>query len=133
MISFSTLIRTDQKLNNTPPSELVPSIVATGVWFEEEVMRAQGLAGRQFIITRCYSTPEVNRAVGGSVTSAHVKGLAVDFKVPGMSPRDVVAAIRKSGVKFDQLILEPTWVHIGRGPRMRGQVLEKTKDGYKVI
>lgn len=43
----------------------------------------------------------------------HPKGYAVDFICPAFgTPADVVQAIRASGIRFDQLLCEGTWVHI---------------------
>ena len=63
--------------------------------------------------------------------SAHQSGYAADFtcKVFG-SPYDVACAIAKSGIAFDQLIQEGTWVHISFDPAMRHQRLTKRGSGY---
>src|SRR5262245_15071723 len=41
------------------------------------------LGDRPLLISSGYRSPQVNKAVGGSSTSAHMSGLAVDFTVPG--------------------------------------------------
>mgnify|MGYP003320762060 CR=1 FL=1 len=70
---------------------------------------------------RCYS---LNKAVGGVQNSQHRFGQAVDFTVKGMSIYDTIEFIKKSGVPFDQLIDERTWVHISyRKGNNRKQVL----------
>ena len=71
--------------------------------------------GKPIIVTSGYRSPEVNAAIGGSKTSAHCHGLAVDFTCPGYgSPLAVAKAILASGIEFDQLIHEyGAWVHIG--------------------
>lgn len=52
---------------------------------------------------------------------AHPKGFAVDFVCPQFgAPQEVVDAIVKSGIKYDQVIMEGTWVHISFAPEMRG-------------
>jgi len=58
-----------------------------------EVLRAA--LGQPIIITSGYRTPEHNAAVGGVPNSTHTKGMAADIRVPGMSPREVAAAIEK--------------------------------------
>ncbi len=56
--------------------------------------------------------------------SAHVTGNAADFICPAFGvPLDIVKKIAASGVKFDQLIQEGTWVHISFDPAMRQEVL----------
>ena len=90
--------------------------------------------GKPIIVTSGYRSPEVNAAVGGSKTSAHCHGLAVDFTCPGFgSPLEVARAIVAAGFEFDQLIHEfGTWVHIGfaePGTPSRKQVLTINKRG----
>lgn len=90
--------------------------------------------GRPIIVTSGYRSPEVNAAVGGSKTSAHCHGLAVDFTCPGFgTPLEVARAISKMGIEFDQLIHEfGSWVHIGfaePGKPSRKQILTINKRG----
>ena len=55
----------------------------------------------------------LNRALGSKDTSQHLLGEAVDFICPEFgTPLDIARAIISSGLTFDQLILEHTWVHI---------------------
>lgn len=85
-----------------------------------------------------YRGEELNKAIGGSSTSAHVRGLAVDVEVPGVSNPDLARWVQKNLV-FDQCILEcwtgepgSGWVHIGDNiDDPRGQVLTYTRGkGY---
>lgn len=58
---------------------------------------------------------------------AHPKGFAVDFICPAFgTPAEIAKAIRDSGIKFDQLIIEGSWVHISFAPELRQQVLLAT-------
>ena len=77
---------------------------------------------RPIVIHSAYRSPLVNKLVGGSVTSQHMKGEAVDFHVLGLSILETFDRIRSSELDFDQVIEESaTWVHIsfvaGRKPR----------------
>lgn len=68
--------------------------------------------------TSGFRCPALNNAVGGSNTSAHLDGLAVDFVCPDVGkPRHIVARLANSSLNFDQLIEEhsgdSSWVHIG--------------------
>jgi hypothetical protein len=57
----------------------------------------------------------------------HPKGYAVDFVCPQFgSPLEIVHAIQKSAIKFDQLIQEGDWVHISFDPQMRMQIMTAT-------
>jgi zinc D-Ala-D-Ala carboxypeptidase len=74
-----------------------------------------------------YRAPAVNRAVGGSSTSAHMYGLAADINVPGMSPAVLMHTIRGLQLPVDQVIEEyGQWVHVGLaspGRKPRGEYL----------
>jgi len=76
--------------------------------------RCRAILGQQpMIITSGYRSAAVNTAVGGSRRSAHMRGLAADFRVPGMNPRSVCMVLQEHPeVGFDQLIYEGTWTHI---------------------
>ena len=61
-----------------------------------------------------YRTPAYNKEVGGSPTSQHVKGQAVDL-VPLDTDIDTVFALLIREFKYDQVILEKKnsrWIHI---------------------
>ena len=80
--------------------------------------------GHPISISSGYRCPELNTRVGGASNSDHMSGLAADFICPGYgSPKQVCEAIIRSGVGFDQLIHEGTWVHISFDQRPRCQVL----------
>jgi zinc D-Ala-D-Ala carboxypeptidase len=71
------------------------------------------LGNRPIVVHSGYRSPQVNKAVGGAITSAHCQGLACDFACPTFgTPVDVALAIRKSELGYDQLILEDGWVHV---------------------
>lgn len=76
--------------------------------------------GKPVIITSGYRSPELNTAIGGSTTSQHCKGEAVDMEILGVSNKDLAAWIT-SNCDFDQVILEfynpeegenSGWVHV---------------------
>ncbi|MFJ2987856.1 D-Ala-D-Ala carboxypeptidase family metallohydrolase [Collimonas sp. NPDC087041] len=72
------------------------------------------LGSRSIRINSGYRCDALNRAVGGSTTSAHSFGLAADFVCPGFgSPLAICRKIAASDIMFDQLIWEGSWVHIG--------------------
>ena len=98
-------------------------------------------------INSFYRSPEVNRKVGGSKTSQHVKGEAMDLDM------DLVSGAKKtnaevfkyiwSSLPFDQLIYEhgdsknPAWVHVSLSAKgkQRRQVLKavRTSQGTKYV
>lgn len=73
--------------------------------------------------------PEVNIAVGGTGTSQHCKGEAIDFTCASFgTPLEICKKIiaNKELIGYDQLIFEHTWVHISfaiLSGKPRGQVL----------
>lgn len=79
-------------------------------------------------ITSGYRSPALNAAVGGSPTSQHQVGEAVDFQVAGFPPLQLVEIIRELRLPVDQCIAEPTWVHVSYGPRHRRQFLRAIGD-----
>lgn len=91
--------------------------------------------GRPVVITSGYRSPRVNVAVGGSATSAHCKGEAADFTVPGVSNLAVCRWIERN-LNYDQLIYEfgeGGWIHVGYSPRMRNQELSAKRRGGKTV
>lgn len=118
--SLAELTRTNQRLANTPgPTELA-NLRKTADLMEE----VRALLGHPIKVNSGYRSPAVNRAVGGSPTSDHLHGLACDFVCPAFgTPYDIAKAIVASGIDFDQIIQEGTWVHISAGPRQRRQAL----------
>ncbi len=112
-------------LKNTPPLDVVQVLTVTADRMEG--VRAL-LGNRPISVLSGYRSPQVNTAVGGSRTSAHMTGHAVDFICPSFgTPAQIVAHLRAHAGElgwFDQIIEEfGEWVHIGFGPGTRGQVL----------
>lgn len=84
------------------------------------------LVDSPIIITSGLRPEWLNRLIGGSETSQHMKGQACDFVVVGMAPIEVCKAIEASDIKFDQMICEfNKWVHISYFPglTMRNEIL----------
>jgi zinc D-Ala-D-Ala carboxypeptidase len=96
--------------------------------FASEVFEpARALVGRPLQVNSGYRCPGLNRAIGGSKTSAHMLGLAADIFPLGMPLADAYELLAMSGLAFDQLILEfNRWIHIGAakpGAKPRGERL----------
>jgi hypothetical protein len=65
------------------------------------------------MINSAFRSKAVNDAVGSKDTSQHRVGCAADIRVPGLTPDQVVQAIKNSPIQFDQLIREfDSWTHI---------------------
>lgn len=89
-------------------------------------------------ISSGYRSKALNTAIGGSLTSQHCKGEAIDIDMDGSSngiTNKMVFDYIKANIKFDQMIWEfgndtnPDWVHVsyaGDG-KQRGQILKAVK------
>lgn len=60
--------------------------------------------GKPISINSGYRCPELNKAVGGVLTSQHVKGEAADLSIGGKAG-DLLEVLEESGLPFDQAIL----------------------------
>jgi zinc D-Ala-D-Ala carboxypeptidase len=85
-------------------------------------------------ISSGYRNPSLNRAIGGSRSSQHCIGEALDlqfWEMGEMNNKAIYDWILDSGIEFDQMINEFdfSWIHVSlvkKGNRM--QVLEAFKD-----
>jgi len=118
--TWAELTRTDTSLPNIPSDFEVDRLRRLASALEE----IRAILGHPLTINSAFRSELVNRAVGGAEGSAHLRGDAADFTCAGYgSPRDICLAVIDAGIGFDQLILEPSWVHIGMSDRPRRQVL----------
>ena len=90
------------------------------------------LDGKPIMISSGLRTKKVNDAVGSKDSSQHRTGCACDFRVPGMTPDEVVRKIVASGISFDQVIREfDRWTHISipnsddTSPRKQALIIDK--------
>jgi len=84
-------------------------------------------------VTSWFRSAPVNEAVGGTSTSDHMTGHAVDFRARGLNARQAALDIIASDIRFDQLIWYPhqSRLHLGFGDRMRREVKTKPRGrGY---
>jgi len=85
-------------------------------------------------ISSGFRSLQVNKMIGGSKTSQHTKGEAMDIKVGAKGFNFI-----KDKLNFDQLIWEfgneenPSWVHVSYSSKNRKQVLKATKKNGKTI
>lgn len=82
------------------------------------------LGDRPIAITSGYRCHKLNVAVGGSATSDHTRGLACDFIKPlGYSNNELKDLFLSKFGNFDQVIIYPSFIHLGMGAQMRRQVI----------
>ncbi|MFF7065747.1 D-Ala-D-Ala carboxypeptidase family metallohydrolase [Pseudomonas sp. NPDC008258] len=115
--------------DNTPPPEARANLQLLCGALEQ----VRALFGLPIIVSSGYRSEKVNRLIGGAPKSQHVQGLAADFTVIEISPRDTARKIIDSSIVFDQLILEfDNWVHLSvtRGTPRRQVLTVRQGTGY---
>ena len=118
-------------LSNKPNDDTVKNL---GFLVAEVLDPLRLAVGKPLVVTSGYRSPEINRLIGGSPTSDHVKGRAADIHQPEMSVRDLMRLVIHKNLPFDQMIdeFEGSWLHISyRHDNNRRQILEATHQGGK--
>lgn len=146
LIKSSTAARLG--IDNTPSTTEWENIKYTAQQLEKIRAYVTEKLGKEtaVIVSSCFRCMKLNRAVGGSVTSAHCHGLAADFDIAGLTSPQTAKLIRemrsKGLIDYDQLILEypkngnGAWVHIGfkaGGKGHRHQELTATRVNGKTV
>ncbi len=119
-------------ISNVPPPLVIDTLILTA----DRMEKVRALLGdKPIIVLSGYRSPAVNAAVGGSKSSAHMTGHAVDFICPRFgTPAQVAAHLAKHLTGFDQLIEEfGDWVHVGFGPGRRGEKLTARKVNGRTV
>ena len=109
-------------IDNMLPEHLKEAAIRTALRMDA----VRKLLNRPVIVSSWYRSPALNTAIGGSKTSSHTKGEAVDFICPQFGSAFKIAQFLEANVdvlQFDQLIYEGTWVHISFTSKPRKQVL----------
>jgi hypothetical protein len=122
-----------KNIDNSLPIELYPAVKKTAIGMEKV---RTALNDSPISINSWYRCLELNTALGSKPTSQHIKGEAVDFIVPRFgTPAKICKYLLpfQSLIRWDQLILEHTWIHISWNSIpagvQRGQVLSLLKSG----
>jgi len=110
-----------RQFDNTPNEKELANLQKLAEFLEQVKTT---LDGKPIMINSAFRSKQVNDSVGSKDTSQHRLGYAADFKVPGMTPDQVVRAIIASDLQFDQIIREfDAWTHISISPFPRRQAL----------
>ncbi|MEF9932879.1 MAG: D-Ala-D-Ala carboxypeptidase family metallohydrolase [Cetobacterium sp.] len=90
------------KISNEVPRKLEDNIYYSA----KRLDKFRAFLGKPINVTGWYRNKKINKKVNGSKTSAHVLGLAIDFRVAGNS-KTTYKKIINSNLKFDQLFYYP--------------------------
>jgi len=114
--------------DNTPNATEIANLVRVAALLEQ----VRALVKKPISVTSGFRSKQVNDAVGSKDTSQHRIGCAADFKVHGMTPKQVVELCVKSDIGYDQVIEEfDSWVHISvpdspsRPPRKQALIIDR--------
>jgi len=120
--TLSELTRTSSGQPNVPNAAETKALVALCSSLLEPVRAKFGPVS----IHSGYRSKAVNEVIGGSKTSQHMKGEAVDFHCPAAKLEDIMRwIVTESGLHYGQVILEghtagePTWIHLSLGAPWR--------------
>lgn len=122
-------------IDNTPTQTVINNLTTLCT----QILEPARLALGSLRISSGYRSPKLNRAVGGSKTSAHCLGWAADV-IPLEATKLAFATWVARNCDFDQIIweygskYEPAWIHVSADPRNRKQILRiLAGTGYQEI
>jgi zinc D-Ala-D-Ala carboxypeptidase len=128
--TLAELTYTDHRQFDNTPNEKELANLKRLALFLEGVKDA--LDGRPIMVNSGFRSKQVNDAVGSKDTSQHRLGCAVDVRVPGLTPDQVVRAIIAADLSYDQVIREfDRWTHISipneaaRAPRRQALIIDR--------
>lgn len=90
--------------------------------------------GEPMEVNSGYRCPELNRLVGGTSTSQHLKGEAAD--IASDNPLALAQLAYDLGLPYDQMIVYPTFVHFSHklsGEQRRMILYNKSWKGDKIV
>jgi uncharacterized protein YcbK (DUF882 family) len=129
--TLEELTHTNHREFDNTPNDAEKANLERLAAFLEEVKTVLG--GKPIMVNSAFRCKAVNDAVGSKDSSQHRVGTACDFRVPNMTPDEVVKAVIASGIGYDQLIREfDRWTHIsvpntaGDNPRRQSLIIDKT-------
>lgn len=84
--------------------------------------RVREIIGYPLIVSSGYRCPELNKHLGGVDTSQHCLCEAIDIVCKKLSVKKMFDKIKKSDLKYDQMIIEVNksgdeWLHISIGSK----------------
>ena len=127
--TLAELTHTDHREFDNTPNEAELANLKLLAEFLEQVKTVLG--GKPIMVNSAFRSKAVNDAVGSKDTSQHRIGCAADFRVPAMTPDQVVKAIIAANLPYDQIIREfNSWTHISiprsGAPRKQALIIDKS-------
>lgn len=111
-------------IDNTPTPEVEKNLK---LLVDNVLDKLREIYGKPITVNSGYRCPELNKAVGGSKTSDHVKGFAADITGGSKEENERLFNIIKHNFHFKQLIDEKgfSWVHVSYDPsNLKNQILK---------
>ena len=109
--NYNEFIHSDTATKNHIENVPSPDQIENGKALFENIVQPIRDRFGEVRITSAYRNQELNTLVGGVENSQHMTGQAVDIQTPTISRYDVAHWVIEN-LEFDQLIIEPTWLHI---------------------
>ena len=123
----------EKKIKNIPSVNQIKNIVALCKYVLEPVRKH---FQKPIFITSGYRSKELNKAIGGSRYSQHMKGEAADFVVKDIPTPKVFDFLIKSNISFDQCINElkgkSEWIHISHRRNRREKLIATFENGKPI-
>ena len=123
-------VTSHRQFDNTPNADEIANLTRLALFLE---LVKTKLGGKPIMVNSAFRSKQVNDAVGSKDTSQHRLGCAADIRIPGMTPNEVVEAVRGFGLYYDQIIREfDSWTHVsipntpGLLPRRQALIIDKT-------
>jgi len=115
--------------DNTPNDQELENLKRLAEFLEDV---KQALGGKPIIVSSGFRSKKTNDGVGSRDSSQHRIGAAVDFRVPQLTPDQVVKTIIASDLPYDQVIREfNAWTHLSipntpdAKPRKQALIIDK--------
>lgn len=134
--TLAELTVTDHReFDNSPTQEEISNLQRLAQLLEQV---KEAIGGKPVMINSAFRCKQVNDAVGSKDSSQHRHGCAADFRVPSMTPDEVVRAVIAADLPFDQIIREyDRWTHISipntEDAEPRGKALIIDKSGTRAF
>jgi hypothetical protein len=114
--------------DNTPNATEKTNLIRVALLLEQ----VRALFNLPIVVNSGYRAKILNDYIGSKDTSQHRIGCAADITIPGKTPKQVVEAIIKSDIPYDQVIEEfDSWIHISvpdspsRPPRKQALIIDR--------